>query len=133
MELQQRNFNQVYTLEVQTTAGTINNSSTPIFFSGYPVLRGKNIKAITYYVGNPPTNPNDYYLTLVDGQKRQLLYNYPMNNLQQNYDNGVSFLSYNRLNLFNLQDIDLLNSYWIYPNNVAWIITGTLFRLNFYW
>jgi hypothetical protein len=133
MELQQRNFNQVYTLEVQVTAGTINNSSTPIFFSGYPVLRGKKIKAITYYAGDIPTSVNEYYLTLVDGKKQQLLYNYPMNNLQQNYDNGVTYLSYNRLNLFNLEDIDLLNSYWLYPDNIAWIITGTLFRLNFYW
>lgn len=133
MELQQRNFNQVYTLEVKVTAGTINNSSTPIFFGGYPVLRGKKIKAITYSKNTIQTSVNEYYLTLVDGKKQQLLYNYPMNNLQQNYDNGVSFLSYNRLNLFNLEDIDLLNSYWLYPDNIAWIITGTLFRLNFYW
>jgi hypothetical protein len=133
MELQQRNFNQVYTLEVQVTAGTINNASTPIYFSGYPVLRGKKIKAITFAQNNIGTSVTEYFLTLVNGNGSQLIYNYPMNSLRQNYDNGVTYLSYNRLNLFNLEDIDLLNSYWINPINIAWIITGTLFRLNFYW
>jgi hypothetical protein len=128
-----RVFNNVYTLAVQVTAGVINNSSTPIYFNGYPVLRGKKIKAITYSINNIPLAQNSYFLTLIDGNKKQLLYNYPVNNLQQNYNLAGNILPYNKLNLFNLYDIDLLNSYWIYPNNVSWTVTGVLFRLNFYW
>jgi hypothetical protein len=31
-----------------------------------------------------------------------------------------------------LYDIDLQKSYWIYSQNIGWIVTGTIFELNFY-
>lgn len=133
MEIQQRSFNQVYTLEYTVSAGTFINSSTPKYFTGYPVLEDKKIKAITFYFPLIGTGLNNYFLTIVNKKGQQLLYNYPMNNLQQNYDNGVSILSYNRLNLFNLENIDLLNSYFTSPLGIGYLVTTTLFRLNFYW
>jgi hypothetical protein len=121
-------------MPVLVNFGQTNNASTPIFFTGYPVLRKKRIKAIAINpVGSPgSTNPSaPYYLTLVNGNGEQLLYNYPMTDLMQT--DGGSGNPLSRLRLFDLYDIDLLNSYWINQNNISWVISGSIMYLNFYY
>jgi hypothetical protein len=131
MKNQQRIFSNVYTIPITVTAGVVNNASTPIYFSGYTSMRGKTIKAITFDIDFVGITQLDYFLTMVNGNGEQLIYNMPFNNFIMQTD--VIVLPYNRLPLFNLYDVDLLRSYWMNSQGIAYTFTGTLFRLNFYW
>lgn len=123
-----RCFDYVYTVPINVVTGVINNASTPIYFSGYPFLRGKRIKAIN--VNNRfGTTYDDTFFTFVDGAKNQLLYNYPASDLL----NSSVPTNQTRLRLFDLYDIDLNNSYWINTQNIGWAVTGTILELNFYY
>lgn len=128
MKNSQRIYNNVYTIAYSVTAGTVNNASTPLYFNGYSALRGKTIKAISYD-SNIIGNPAYYYLNLKNGKGDQLIYNLPFNALVT--DLLVS--PYYRMPLFDLYDIDLLNSYWITSFTFPWVSSIEVFRLNFYW
>jgi hypothetical protein len=127
-----RLYNEVFTLPVNVIGGTTNNISKPYFFTGYPILRGKRIKAISINPnGDTAFTASDapYYVTLVDGKQNQLLFNYPMTDLFQHDAFGNQA---NRLRLFDLYDIDLLNSYWTNQNNLSWVSSGAVMFINFY-
>lgn len=119
----------IYTVPISVRFGQINNASTPTFFQGYPFLRGKKVKAVGVSPQSGRLAAGDpYYITLVNGKGEQLLYNWPIWDLVIT-SAGVNR---NRLRYFDLYDIDLLNSYWINSSNVGYIVTDTLFRINFY-
>lgn len=126
-----RVYNEVFTLPVNVIGGTTNNVSKPYFFTGYPILRGKRIKAIGINPNAEFFTASDapYYLTLVDGKQNQLLFNYPMTDL---FLHDLFGNPANKLRLFDLYDIDLLNSYWTNQNNLSWVSTGSIMLINFY-
>lgn len=119
----------IYTVPINVRFGEINNASTPNFFSGYPALRNQRIKGIAVSPQPGRLAASDpYYITLVDGKGNQLLYNWPIWDLVITSSGSNT----NRLRLFDLYDIDLLSSYWINSSNVGYVVTDTLFRINFY-
>ena len=123
-----RLFEGVYTLPIQVQTGVINNASTPIYFTGYPYLLKKKIKAINFNLRQGATIPQYVYFTLYNSKGEQLVYNLPASDII----NSSQPANQTRLRLFDLYDIDLQKSYWIYSQNIGWIITGTIFELNFY-
>ena len=119
-------FDNVYTAVVQSSAPFQPNVKQ--FFDGYPFLKSINVKAITVKKGTIP--PQFFYLTIVDKNKNQVLYNYPLEDLLQ-VSNAVTKQS--NIRLFNINGIDLLSSYYV--SNIGWgsPSTVTLFYLNFYY
>jgi len=117
-------FDNVYTATVQSSGAFFRNVKQ--FFDGYPFLKYINVKAITVKSAAVPTE--NFYLTIVDKNKNQVLYNYPLQDLKQ-----VSTAKVNNLRLFNINGIDLLSSYYICNQSYGVTSTLTLFYLNFYY
>ena len=130
MGKQVRVYDFTYSVPVDIVAGTIVNASTPQYFTGYTFLRDKKVKAISVM----PVLLNlaggiDIFLTLKNVADEQTIYNYPIQDLVVTFG-GVNN---NRLRLFNLENIELDNSYYLLSTNLGWGVTGRLFILNFHY
>jgi hypothetical protein len=125
-----RLFDNVYSFPVNVFNGQTVNSSTPVFFGGYPYLEDKTVKAITVKPVSldPAINP-DYLITLIDKNGRQLWYNQPLTDLLQTNAAGATNL---KLRLCRLKAIDLQRSYYINVQGVGFIANTTLYIINFY-
>lgn len=123
-----RVVDQVYTLVVSVQGGQILNTSTPIYFTGYPVLRNKTIKSITFNRRTGAGNAGYIFLNLFNGKGDQLLTDYPASDLCNISNPALQ----TRQRLFNLYDIDLQKSYYIDTLNIPQPITRVYFELNFY-
>ena len=131
MGKQVRVYDFTYSVPVDIVTGTIVNASTPQYFTGYTFLRDKKVKAISVM----PVLLNlaggvDIFLTLTNVAKEQKLYNYPIQDLVVTGGGGVDN---RRLRLFNLENIELDNSYYLLSTNLGWAVTGRLFILNFHY
>ncbi len=122
-----RLFNLHYTYPVNIFAGTVNNASTPVYFDGYPELTEAKIKAIS--ISTLFTNMGDFFLTIKNVSGESLLYNYPVVDLLQSNSTAVI---QNKLRLFDIDKIDLKQSYFINVTNVAYIANATIFQIHFY-
>lgn len=128
-----RLFDGVYTLPIRVSAGTVNNPSTPIFFTGYPYLKGKKVKAINYnYRSGSAVNIYYIFFTFYNSKGEQLIYNLPASDIINSSSPSITIFNQTRLRLFDLYDLDLQRSYWIYTQNVAWGSNFTPFEINFY-
>ena len=130
MGKQVRVYDFTYSVPVDIVAGTIVNASTPQYFTGYTFLRDKKVKAISVM----PVLLNlaggiEIFLTLKNVADEQTIYNYPIQDLVVTFG-GVNN---NRLRLFNLENIELDNSYYLLSTNLGWGVTGRLFILNFHY
>lgn len=119
-------FDNVYTAAVQSSGAFYPNVKQ--FFDGYPFLKYINVKAITVKANALPTQC--FYLTIVDKNKNQVLYNYPLQDLNQVSNSSAKV---NNLRLFNINGIDLLSSYYISNTAFGSSATITQFYLNFYY
>ena len=117
-----------YTLPIVVNNGQVNNASTPIYFTGYPVLRNKTIKRIAVSAAGAPITFSSVYFTFFNGNKEKLVVNQPASDLQIN----PALFSNPRPRFYNLYDIDLQNSYWIISWTGVFPGTFTLFNLHFY-
>lgn len=123
-------YNGVVTVPVKVITGVINNASTPVYFTGAPVLKNRHIKGITIQPILATTfNLERIYITLFNSSGEQLITALPAKTIQSNFAANGS----NKYPAFNIYDIDIINSYWEYINNISWIVTGTLFNINFYY
>lgn len=125
-----RIYDKVYSLQYRTSFQQIVNASTPVYFeASQNVLKNVRIKAIS---ATPSTlNPNSlfdgFYLTLKNFNDENLLYNYPISDLQT-----INISPKNKLRLFDLTNINLKSSYWIYPQQTGFL-PQILFTLHFYY
>lgn len=114
-----RCYNNVYTHRITVAPGTANNGSSPMYFqSSTNLLKGKTIKAIETVIFQPfPTSfsPAPWYLTLVNFNKEILLFNFPLIALST-----INETPTGRLQLFNLFDVDINNSFWIVASGTGW-------------
>lgn len=119
-----------YTLSVNVQAGDPVSASTPVYFTGFPVLRNKRIKRIaSNFLAPFPIQLNTVYLTFVDGNKERLIVNQPVTDLLI-----APFIFNNRLaRYYNLYDIDLQNSYYTIQTTGTWPTSRQLFSLHFYY
>jgi len=125
-----RLFDHVYTLPVNVFNGQIVNSSTPEYFGNYPFLWDKTVKAVSCNPGliDPTVNP-DFLLTLMNTDGEQLWYNQPISDLVQTTGGNFNL----KLRLCKLKSIDLQRSYYTNVTGIGFIVTGTIFSLNFYY
>lgn len=128
-----RVYTQIYTYKVQVEQAA-NDSIKHYFKSGLSTLKYKTIRAITIsnqYIG-VPGQTDQCYLTLVDSQHNTKLYNYPTEDLMDQTGGNVPITpGITRIRLFNLQNIELQNSYFFFTN-VTGPISGNIFDINFY-
>lgn len=130
MSKQVRVYDYTYTVPVDVVTGKIVNASTPQYFTGYPFLRKKRVKAISVMpVLLAGGGAVDIFLTLNDTSGKQLLFNYPVKDLIVT----ATGANQSRLRLFNLDDIDLDNSFYIQSTNIGYAVTGRLFTINFHY
>lgn len=123
-------YNGVVTVPVSVVFGQLNNASTPKYFTGSPVLKNRHIKGITVdTVLGSSQNLKYIYFTFYDYKSEQLVTNLPAKSIESNFSLNGS----NKFPGFNLYDIDILSSFYIYTEALTWIVTGTLFNINFYY
>lgn len=122
----QREFNYVYTARIYYTNQQNVNPNVKNYFTGYPFLRDIKVKAIS--ISNiSVTIDLQSYISISDRKNNYSLFNYPTSDLQTNYNRG-------KLRLFNIDGIDLLNSYWIYTGTPFSFTTGgIIMAINFYY
>jgi hypothetical protein len=125
--INQREFDKVYTvgfiLKAQGTVA-VNKKN---YFTGYPFLRNIKPKAISI---NNTSIANDAYLSISNNKGNYCLFNFPMSDLYLTDDYPKA-----KIRLFNIEGVDLLNSYWIYAGTSPFsVVTETnLFNLSFYY
>lgn len=130
MGKQVRVYDFTYSVPVDIVTGTIVNASTPQYFTGYTFLRDKKVKAISVMpVLLNLAGASEIFLTLKNVAGEQTIYNYPIQDLVVTFG-GVNNT---RLRLFNLENIELDNSYYLLSTNLGWAVTGRLFILNFHY
>lgn len=131
-----RIYDNLYTLPVIRQGGKNYTASTPIYFGQNTFIEKIKVKAISAFTNLVPLNTtgDSYYLTLFDIYGNQLLYNYPVDDLNNTQWQATGYSSPTlKLRLFNLENIDLRRSYFISPFNTPSITTFEAFRLTFYY
>jgi hypothetical protein len=119
-----REFDKIYSINyIDNRQGNYVQNNN-YYFDGYPFLRNIKVKAISIrsYI-----DPKVLFLTLSDRNKNIKIYNFPFNDLIIPVSANNS-----KLRLFNLDGVDLLNSYWS-VTTVPLIIPEKMFTINFYY
>jgi hypothetical protein len=118
-----REFDKVYTTRFNNTnKGVYKNQKN--YFSGYPFLNSIKVKGISIQTLNIQYVYT--FLTLVDKNNNTVLYNMPFGELLLDIIQPKS-----KLRLFNLDGVNLLNSYWISTTNLGGS-SDPLFTISFY-
>jgi len=130
-----RIYENVYTFPVY--ARELINANAKYFFDPCPEIKKRHIKAISISYYNFYNGYVDSaYISLKNSKNETICYNYPATDLMDNTtQNGLlsGTLNY-KLRLFNLYDLDLNSSSYIY-NHVTFNFPTNglpLFNLNFY-
>jgi hypothetical protein len=123
-----REFDKVYTAEIYSNSRQTISTNVQNYFNGYPFLRGIKVKAIS--ITNLTTSLVNYsFITISDVKKNIVVYNTPTSDLilSNYYPNG-------KLRLYNIDGVDLLNSYWTFTGTSFSVVATTLLmRINFYY
>lgn len=124
----QREFDKVYTANIYSNGRQTVNTNVQYYFNGYPFLRNIKVKAISITDLNSNL-VNESFITISDSKKNIRLYNVPTSDLILANDYPEA-----KLRLYNIDGIDLLNSYWIFNGtSFSWVTTTLLMRINFYY
>lgn len=123
-----RIFDKVYTANIYSNDRQTVNTNVQNYFNGYPFLRNIKVKAISI----TDLNSNltlESFISISDNQKNIRLYNVPTSDLIQNNNYPDA-----KLRLYNIDGVDLLNSYWLYNGpSFSYASTTLLMRINFYY
>jgi hypothetical protein len=124
-----REFDKVYTALIWSENRQNVKINVPYYFNGYPFLRNIKVKAISI-TDILPSVAYDSLITISDSKKNTVLYNMPTSDLDltNNYPKG-------KLRLFNIDGVDLLNSYWLYCGTAPFSFTApaVIMKINFYY
>lgn len=130
-----RIYSRTYSIPVEVPTRTLFNSSTKLYLNPAPYLRNIKVAAIDFQYGENSNifYTNSVYLTLVDNNNDTRLFNYPVNDLSNNFIAGTQSAPY-RLRLFKFDGIITENCYFTISTNtpaslVAPVIAG---YINFY-
>jgi hypothetical protein len=129
-----RIYDNEYTLPVLRVGGVNYTPSTPVYFGQNTFIEGKTIKSISAFSNLVPLGVTGdcYYITLFNTKGEQLLYNYPVDDLNNTQYQNANYLTPLKLRLFNLKNVDLRRSYFISSFNTPAVNTFEAFRLTFY-
>lgn len=119
---------QVYTIQQFVIGGQVLNTSTPVYFNGYPALKNKRIKSIVFNRRTGAGNAGYIFFNIFNSKGEQLLTDYPASDLCNISNPSIQ----TRQRLFDLYDIDLKQSYYIDTLNIPQPTTRVYFELNFY-
>jgi hypothetical protein len=132
MSKQVRVYDNTYSVPFDAVLNLVVSSSVPYYFTGYNFLKNKTIKAISVMdvYGINFANAG-MMLTLRNVKGQDLLYNYPLSDLQVgDFSTGSNT---QKLRLFNLYDIDLNNSYYSQSVTIGYGFDARIFLLNFHY
>ena len=132
MSKQVRVYDNTYSVPFDAVLNLVVSPSVPYYFTGYNFLKNKTIKAISVkdVYGINFANAG-MMLTLRNVKGQDLLYNYPLSDLQVgDFSTGSNT---QKLRLFNLYDIDLNNSYYSQSVTIGYGFDARIFLLNFHY
>lgn len=132
MSKQVRVYDNTYAVPFDANLNLVVSPSVPYYFTGYNFLKNKTIKAISIMdVYGINFVAAGMMLTLRNGKGEDLLFNYPLTDLQVGgFTTGSNT---KRLRLFNLYDIDLNNSYYSQSVTIAYGFNARIFIINFHY
>lgn len=123
-----REFDKVYTANIFSNSRQTVSVNTQNYFNGYPFLRNIKVKAISI-TDIAASIANDSYISISDSKNNIVLFNVPTSDLDLSNQYPKA-----KLRLFNIDGINLLNSYWIYTGTpFSLVATTLLMRINFYY
>jgi len=123
-----REFDKVYTALIYSQNRQNVRTNVNYYFEGYPFLRNIKVKAISITDINAAI-VNESFITISDSKKNTVLFNMPTSDivLSNQYPKA-------KLRLFNIDGVDLLNSYWNFTGtSFSWIAPTVIMKINFYY
>lgn len=123
-----REFDKVYTALIYSQSQQTVKTNVKYYFDGYPFLRDIKVKAISISDINPAIQL-DSFISISDSKKNMVLFNMPTSDL----DLSTQYPSA-KLRLFNIDGVDLLNSYWLFSGTgFSWVTSTIIMKINFYY
>lgn len=123
-----REFDKVYTALIYSQNRQNVRTNVQYYFEGYPFLRNIKVKAISITDINAAI-VNDSFITISDSKKNTVLFNLPTSDLALSNQYPTA-----KLRLYNIDGVDLLNSYWIFTGaGFSWVSTTVIMKINFYY
>jgi hypothetical protein len=123
-----REFDKVYTALIYSQNRQNVRTNVQYYFEGYPFLRNIKVKAISITDINAAI-VNDSFITISDSKKNTVLYNLPTSDLVLSNQYPKA-----KLRLYNIDGVNLLNSYWIFTGaGFSWVSTTIIMKINFYY
>jgi hypothetical protein len=123
-----REFDKVYTALIWSQSRQNVRTNVQYYFDGYPFLRNIKVKAISISDINTAIQLNSF-ISICDSKKNTVLYNVPTSDLDLSNQYPKA-----KLNLYNIDGVDLLNSYWIFTgSSFSWVTPTVIMKINFYY
>ena len=123
-----REFDKVYTALIYSQNRQNVRTNVNYYFEGYPFLRNIKVKAISISDINTAII-NASFITISDSKKNTVLFNMPTSDLVQSNQYPKA-----KLRLFNIDGVDLLDSYWSFTGaGFSWVSTTVIMKINFYY
>ena len=123
-----REFDKVYTALIYSQSRQNVRTNVQYYFDGYPFLKNIKVKAISISDINAAII-NDSFITISDNKKNTVLFNLPTSDLDLSNQYPKA-----KLRLFNIDGVDLLNSYWIFTGaGFSWVSPTVIMKINFYY
>jgi hypothetical protein len=123
-----REFDKVYTALIYSQNRQNVRTNVNYYFQGYPFLRNIKVKGISISDINTAIILNSF-ITISDSKKNTVLFDYPTSDLDLSNQYPKA-----KLRLFNIDGVDLLNSYWTFSGaGFSWVSTTVIMKINFYY
>jgi hypothetical protein len=123
-----REFDKVYTASIYSQQRQNVRTNVNYYFEGYPFLRNIKVKAISISDINAAIVLNSF-ITISDSKKNTVLFDMPTSDLDLSTQYPKA-----KLRLFNIDGVDLLNSYWTFSGtSFSWVATTIIMKINFYY
>jgi hypothetical protein len=123
-----REFDKVYTALIWSQSRQNVRTNVQYYFDGYPFLRNIKVKAISISDINTAI-VNESFISICDSKKNTVLFNVPTSDLNLSNEYPTA-----KLRLYNIDGVDLLNSYWIFTgSSFSWTSPTIIMKINFYY
>jgi hypothetical protein len=123
-----REFDKVYTALIWSQGRQNVRTNVQYYFDGYPFLRNIKVKAISISDINASI-VNESFISICNSKKNTVLFNVPTSDLDLSNEYPTA-----KLRLYNIDGVDLLNSYWIFTgSSFSWVSPTVIMKINFYY
>jgi hypothetical protein len=128
-------FNNIYSLPITVKAGTTITSSSKLYWPPAPWLTAIVVRAISIEINNNAWINNGPFITVVDNNNSNVLFNYPAYDLTNGVSLAGTVFAPFKLRQTNIKGVVSQNCYHIAPGTAGTTFSTDeiLYYVNFYW